>query len=142
MAQARIGDPVRVHYTGSLEDGTVFDSSVGSEPMAFTIGQNMLIPGFENAVIGMNEGDSRTVSIPPDEAYGGHIKDLVAVVERSEIPSSINPKTGMMLQATSDEGTVTPVTITEVTEDTVTLDANHPLAGKRLIFEIKLLEII
>lgn len=142
MAQARIGDTVRVHYTGSLEDGTVFDSSVGSEPMEFTIGQNMMIPGFENAVIGMDEGDSGTVSIPPDEAYGDHNKDLVAVVERSEIPSSINPKTGMMLQATSDEGTVTPVTITEVTEDTVTLDANHPLAGKRLIFEIRLLEII
>lgn len=142
MAQARIGDTVRVHYTGSLEDGTVFDSSVGSEPMEFTIGQNMLIPGFENAVIGMDEGDPITVSIPPDEAYGDHIKDIVAVVERSDIPSSINPKTGMMLQATSDEGTVTPVTITEVTEDTVTLDANHPLAGKRLIFEIRLLEII
>lgn len=142
MAQARIGDTVRVHYTGSLEDGTVFDSSVGSEPMEFTIGQNMMIPGFENAVIGMDEGDSRTVSIPPDEAYGDHNKDLVAVVERSEIPSSINPKTGMMLQATSDEGIVTPVTITEVTEDAVTLDANHPLAGKRLIFEIRLLEII
>lgn len=142
MAQARIGDTVRVHYTGSLEDGTVFDSSVGSEPMEFTIGQNMMIPGFENAVIGMDEGDSRTVSIPPDEAYGDHNQDHVAVVERSEIPSSINPKTGMMLQATSDEGIVTPVTITEVTEDTVTLDANHPLAGKRLIFEIRLLEII
>ena len=142
MAQAKMGDRVKVHYTGSLEDGTVFDSSAGSEPIEFTIGQHMLVPGFENAVIGMNEGDSTTVSIQAQDAYGDYLEELVAVVDRSQMPSYIDPKVGMMLQATSEEGTVTPLTIVAVTEDTVSLDGNHPLAGKRLIFEIKLAEIM
>jgi peptidylprolyl isomerase len=142
MTKAKAGDRVRVHYTGSLEDGTIFDSSSGSEPMEFTIGEGILIPGFENAVIGMNEGDSKTASILPEDAYGDHIEELVVVVERSQIPSHVKPEVGMVLKATSDEGMVTPFIITEVTEDAVILDGNHPLAGKRLIFEIELLEIV
>lgn len=141
MAQVKTGDKVKVHYVGSLEDGTVFDSSREGEPMEFAVGERMLIPGFEDAVIGMSVGDSKTVSIPPEDAYGSSIEELVTVVERSQIPSSLEPKIGMMLQANSDDGMVVPFTVKEVTEDSVTLDGNHPLAGKGLTFKIELLEI-
>ncbi|MEK7851198.1 MAG: peptidylprolyl isomerase [Deltaproteobacteria bacterium] len=142
MAQVKAGDKVRVHYVGSLEDGTVFDSSREGEPMEFAVGERMLIPGFEDAVIGMSAGDSKTVSIPPEDAYGSHIEELITVVERSQIPTSLEPKIGMMLQADSDDGMVVPFTVKEVTEDSVILDGNHPLAGKGLTFEIELLEIV
>lgn len=142
MAQAKAGDKVKVHYAGSLEDGTVFDSSYEGEPMEFTVGERMLIPGFEDAVIGMGVGDLKTVSIPPEDAYGSYIEDLVTVVERSQIPSSLEPKIGMMLQANSDDGMVVPFTVKDVTEDSVILDGNHPLAGKGLTFKIELLEMV
>lgn len=141
MAQAKTGDKVKVHYVGSLEDGTVFDSSREGEPMEFTVGERMLIPGFEDAVIGMGIGNSKTVSIHQEDAYGSYIEELVTVVERSQIPSSLEPKVGMMLQANSDDGMVVPFTVKEVTEDSVILDGNHPLAGKGLTFKIELLEI-
>lgn len=142
MAQAKAGDKVKVHYAGSLEDGTVFDSSYEGEPMEFTVGERMLIPGFEDAVIGMGVGDLKTVSILPEDAYGSYIEDLVTVVERSQIPSSLEPKIGMMLQANSDDGMVVPFTVKDVTEDSVILDGNHPLAGKGLTFKIELLEMV
>lgn len=142
MAQAKAGDKVKVHYVGSLEDGTVFDSSQEGEPMEFTVGERMLIPGFEDAVIGMGVGDLKTVSILPEDAYGSYIEDLVTVVERSQIPSSLEPKIGMMLQANSDDGMVVPFTVKDVTEDSVILDGNHPLAGKGLTFKIELLEML
>lgn len=142
MAQAKAGDKVKVHYAGSLEDGTVFDSSYEGEPMEFTVGERMLIPGFEDAVIGMGVGDLKTVSILPEDAYGSYIEDLVTVVERSQIPSSLEPKIGMMLQANSDDGMVVPFTVKDVTKDSVILDGNHPLAGKGLTFKIELLEMV
>lgn len=142
MAQAKVGDRVRVHYSGFLEDGTMFDSSLEKEPFEFTLGEEMVIPGFENAVIGMKVGDTKKVSVPPEEAYGNYSEDLVVVIDRAQIPDHIDPELGMMLQVRSQEGTTTNVTITDISEDTVTLDGNHPLAGKELTFEIELLEIV
>ena len=142
MRQAKLGDKVRVHYSGFLEDETVFDSSLEKEPFELTIGQHKVIPGLENAIIGMKEGDKKKVSIPPEEAYGHHRKDLVVPVKRSNIPANINPKIGMVLRIRSDDGTSAKATITDITEDMITLDGNHPLAGKRLTFKIKLIDII
>ncbi len=141
MAQAKVGDRVKVHYSGFLEDGTIFDSSLQSDPFEFTLGEGMVIPGFENAVIGMETGETKTINIPSDEAYGPHRKELVATIERAQIPENISPEVGMSLQVKTPDGSFTNVLITEVSEGTVTLDANHPLAGKDLIFEIKLVEI-
>jgi len=142
MAEARLGDKVRVHYTGLLDDGTVFDTSVGREPFDFTIGENTVIPGFENAVVGMKVGDKKTISIPPGDAYGEYLDDLVVVINRSQIPPEIDAEVGMVLQVKSENGTATYVTVTDITDDAVTLDGNHPLAGKSLTFEIELLEIV
>ncbi len=142
MAQAKMGDKVKVHYTGYLKDGTVFESSPKEEPFVFTIGRGEVIPGFENAVIGMNEEDIKSVTIPPEDAYGHYKKDNVATVDKSKIPSNIDPKLGMQLQVRTPEGIITNVTVTEITENSVILDGNHPLAGKKLTFEIKLLEIL
>ncbi|GBE35983.1 FKBP-type peptidyl-prolyl cis-trans isomerase SlyD [bacterium BMS3Bbin07] len=142
MVQVKAGDTVRVHYSGFLDDGTVFDSSLEREPFEFTLGQGMVIPGFEDAVVGMDVGDSKTVNIPTDQAYGPYRDELLVAVERSQVPPNIEPDVGMELQIRTPEGTVTNVTITEMDENSITLDANHPLAGKDLIFEIKLVEIV
>ncbi len=141
MSQAKKGDRVKVNYTGTLEDGTEFDTSVGREPLQFTIGEGMLIPGFENAVEGMAPGDSTEVKIPAEEAYGPHIKDLIADFDMSQFPPDINPELGVQLQLEQDNGGTTIVRVVGVTDTTVTLDANHPLAGKDLIFNIELVEI-
>lgn len=142
MAQTKVGDRVKVNYTGSLEDGTTFDSTSEEEPFEFTLGQGKVIPGFEDAVIGMEEGETKTVSIPAENAYGPHREGNVIVVEKSQFPSNINPQVGMMLQLRLDEGKTTNAFITEVADETVTLDGNHPLAGKDLVFEIELVEIV
>ena len=133
---AETGDTVKVHYTGRLQDGTVFDTSVGSEPMEFTLGEGRLIPGFEQAVIGMQVGESKTVTIPVDEAYGQRRDELIFEVERDELPADIEPEVGMQLP--TSQGVVT---IVEVTETMVKIDANHLLAGQDLTFEIELIEI-
>ncbi len=142
MVQVKAGDTVKVHYSGFLDDGTVFDSSLEREPFEFTLGQGMVIPGFEDAVVGMGVGDTKTVNIPTDQAYGPYRDELLVAVERSQVPPNIEPDVGMELQIRTPEGTVTNVTITEMDENSITLDANHPLAGKDLIFEIKLVEIV
>ncbi|NOX20647.1 MAG: peptidylprolyl isomerase [Nitrospirae bacterium] len=142
MAQAKTGDKVRVHYSGFLEDGTVFDSSLDRDPLEFTLGEGMVIKGFEDAVLGMSVGETKTISISSDEAYGPYREDLVAVVERSMVPPDIDPKVGLVLQLRTPDGSITDVVVTEVNDNTITLDANHPLAGKDLIFEIKLVEIL
>lgn len=142
MAEAKLGDRVRVHYRGSLTDGTEFDSSFDGEPLEFMLGEGMVIPGFENAIVGMAEGQTKTVTIPPDEAYGPYSDELIAVIQRSILPADLDPQVGMELEAKAEDGTVTVVTITEVTADTVTLDANHQLAGQELVFEIQLVEAI
>lgn len=149
MAQAKQGDRVKVHYTGRLDDGEVFDSSeceddgcgCESGPLEFTIGEGNVIPGFEAAVVGMSVGESREVNIPMDEAYGQHMEELVGVVERSRLPEGVVPEIGGQLEVTREDGEIFPVLITAVTETEVTLDANHPLAGRDLTFEIRLLEI-
>lgn len=150
MAQAKHGDRVKVHYTGKLEDGEVFDSSecqdegcgCESGPLEFVVGEGDVIPGFDAAVVGMSPGDSKEVKIPMNEAYGPYQDELVGIVERSRLPEGIVPEVGGQLEVTGEDGEVFPVLITEITETDVTLDANHPLAGRDLTFDIRLVEII
>ena len=142
LATVKRGDRVKVHYKGFFEDGTVFDRSAEGEPLEFTIGKKMVIPGFENGVIGMEEGETKRVSIPPEDAYGPHRDDLVLVMEKSEMPSDIIPSVGMRLEASFPKGITAKVTITDITEEKVTLDANHPPVGEKLTFELNLIEIL
>ena len=142
MTKAKNGDTVKVHYTGKLDDGRVFDTSVNREPLEFKIGGGQVIPGFENAVIDMSKGENNTVTIPSDEAYGPHRKELLMEVKKEQLPPDFKPEIGGQLEAKQPNGQVLVVTITEVKEDTVLLDANHPLAGQDLTFEIELVEIV
>jgi peptidylprolyl isomerase len=142
MTQAKTGDTIAVEYTGKLDDGTVFDSSVGKDPLQFTLGTGSVIPGFEEAVIGMDTGDSKTVTIPAEEAYGEHNPDLVMVFEREKIPPELNVEVGQQLQLQQDNGRAVPVVVTDLSPAEVTLDANHPLAGEDLTFDIQLVAII
>ena len=141
MSQAEIGNSVKVHYTGKLEDGTVFDSSRERDPFSVKLGEGKVIPGFENGIVGMETGQTKTVVIPPEEAYGPHNKNLVLEVNDSEFPEDIAPEVGQSLQLKQADGRVVGVIITSINENIVTLDANHPLAGKSLTFEIELLEV-
>ncbi len=141
MGQAKVGDIVTVHYTGKLTDGTVFDSSSGGDPLEFTIGTGQLIPGFEDAVVGMNAGDSKTTHIPVDQAYGTYRADMVIEVDREQMPPELEPEIGQQLQLQQPTGQVIPVVITEISDSTITLDANHPLAGEDLVFDIQLVDI-
>ena len=141
IQQAKTGDTVKVHYTGRLQDSTVFDTSVGGEPLEFTLGQGQIIPGFEQAVIGMRVGESKTVTIPVDQAYGPRRDDMILKVERAELPENLEPEIGMQLQMNQGDGGIMIVTITDVSETTITIDANHPLAGQDLTFDIELVEI-
>lgn len=142
MAQAKEGDKVKVNYTGSLEDGTVFGSSPEEDPLEFTIGQRNVLPSFENALIGMNEGDTKTVSIPPENAFGHRKEDLIFDVERAKLPAGIDLRLGGVLRVGSDTGKDFDVTITNIDDKIVTLDGNHPLAGKVLNLEIQLVAIL
>jgi peptidylprolyl isomerase len=141
MTQAKSGDTVKVHYTGTLSDNTEFDSSQGGEPLSFTIGQNMVIPGFENGVVGMKVGESKKVMIPADQAYGPYNNELVAAVPRSQVPPELDVSVGMVLQVRSTEGGLARAIVRDVSENEITLDLNHPLAGQDLTFEIELVEI-
>ena len=142
MTQAKSGDTVRVHYTGKLDDGSVFDSSDGRDPLEFTLGEQRVIPGFESAVDGMTVGDTVTTRIEPDNAYGERRPDLMLQVDRGQFPPDVTPEVGMQLAIQQPSGEAVPVTITEVEDDTITLDANHRLAGEALTFEIELVEIV
>jgi peptidylprolyl isomerase len=141
MSNAKNGDTVKVHYTGKLDDGSVFDSSVKREPLEFTLGKGHLIPGFEKGVIGMKPGEKKSVTIPADEAYGQRKDDLVVRVEKDKVPSHITPEPGLDVQIKQPDGMVINMLITEVTDSDVTFDANHPLAGQDLTFDIELVEI-
>lgn len=141
MAEAQNGDTVSVHYTGKLEDDTVFDSSQGGDPLSFEIGSGQIIPGFEKGVIGMSPGDTKTVSISPDEAYGAYRQDQIIEVDREKLPENIDPEVGQQLQVQQQNGQTAVVTIKEVTDEAVKLDGNHPLAGKDLTFDIELVSI-
>ena len=143
MAQAKQGDMIRVHYHGTLEDGTVFSSTYQEkEPFEFAVGKGSVLPGFEQAVIGMNVGDTRSISIPPEQAYGQHKKEFVFMMNRAQAPAGLNLELGKRLQIRTNQGKTTIATITAITEDSVILDANDPLAGKTLKFEIELIEIL
>ena len=142
MSAAKSGDNVQVHYTGRLNDGSVFDSSEGRDPLAFQLGQNQVVPGFEKAVTGMEIGEKKTVTFPSDEAYGPHRQELVLVVGRDEFPDGIEPKVGEQLRMRQPDGREFRVTVTDESDDTVTLDGNHPLAGKDLNFDLQLVEIV
>ncbi len=141
MTKVKDGDTVKVHYKGSLEDGSVFDSSEDREPLEFTLGSGQLIPGFEKAVIGMEQGESTTITIPSKEAYGEPREDLILDVPKDNLPDDIEPQIGMQLQVNRPDGDPIPVRVTNVGDEQVKLDANHPLAGEDLTFEIELVEI-
>lgn len=142
MTQASHGDTVKVHYTGKLEDGTVFDTSVNRKPLEFTIGHRQVIPGFEQAVVGMNPGQSKTTKVPADKAYGPHREELVLKLDCHDFPKHLEPKVGQQLEARHENGDIIQLLVTNVSGSGVTLDANHPLAGRDLTFEIQLLEIV
>jgi peptidylprolyl isomerase len=143
MAQARSGDSVIVHYRGTLEGGTVFSSTYEEdEPFEFTIGEGSALPSFENAVIGMSEGDKKSISILPEDAYGQHRRELVFTANRTEMPADMELEVGKRLRVRSRDGTMLLVTIAHITEDSVILDANDPLAGQTLKFEIELVKIL
>lgn len=141
MQQAKSGDTVKVHYSGRLTDGTTFDSSAGREPLEFKVGNGDVIKGFDEGVSGMSVGDKKTVHIPADEAYGQKEDERIIQFPRSNFPPDLNPEVGMQLNMTNGGGQVIPVTIVDMDADNVTLDANHPLAGQDLIFDIELVDI-
>lgn len=132
------GDTVRIHYTGKLQDGTVFDSSLEREPLEFTLGEGTVIPGLEDAIRDMDVGQSKTVTIPQEKAYGPYFDEKVLVVERDKLPSELNPVVGQLYRMQHQDGSEVIVHVTDVSEETITIDANHVLAGKDLTFEIEL----
>jgi peptidylprolyl isomerase len=141
MTQAKNGDAVKIHFSGFLDDGTLFGSSRGEQPVEFTLGAGEVIPGFENAVINMEEGDTKTVTIAPEDAFGRYKEALVRTISKSKLPSHIEPQVGKVLVLQADAEKDVRATVKDVTEKEVTLDVNHPLAGKELKVEIELLEI-
>ncbi len=138
---ANNGDTVRVHYTGTLSDGNVFDSSLEREPMEFTIGEGKVIPGFESAVNGMKVGETKTVTIPPDQAYGQRDENRLIEIDKAQLPPDLNPEIGQQLQMRQADGQTMIVSVNDVSDKGITVDANHPLAGKDLTFKIELVEI-
>ena len=142
MRQAKRGDSVRVHYTGKMHNGTKFDTSRDGNPLEFTIGEGKIIPGFEKMVIGMKQGDMKTVTVPSDEAYGPRRDDRIITVDRDQVPEDSNPRVGQQIQMHGQGGESIPAMITGVTKKLVTMDANHPLAGKDLTFSVELVEIL
>lgn len=141
MKQAKSGDKVKVHYHGKLTDGTTFDSSEGREPLSFQLGSGMVIKGFDDGITGMSIGEKKTISIPFMDAYGPVEEERIVEFPKDQFPPGMNPEVGMGLQMTDNMGNTIPVIVTEVTETAVMLDANHPLAGKDLVFDIELVEI-
>jgi peptidylprolyl isomerase len=141
MATAKKGDTVHVHYTGRLDDGTVFDSSSGREPLQFTLGEGQVIPGFEQAVDGMAVGEKTEARIPPEKAYGDRSDQLVLNVGRDRFPDDVTPKVGQRFTMTTQDGQQVPVTVTDAEAESITIDANHPLAGKPLHFDLELVRI-
>lgn len=141
MSEAQHGSKVHIHYTGKLTDGTVFDSSDGREPLEFELGAGQVIPGLDKAMRGMEVGQSKTVTIPSDEAYGPHHPEGVHVVERESLPPNVDTGLGSRLQASAQDGNVINLTVVAADDATVTLDANHPLAGRDLVFDVELVAV-
>jgi len=141
MSEVKSGDTVSIHYTGTLSDGSVFDSSQGRELLEFVVGSGQIIPGLDTALPGMKVGEEKRVEIASDDAYGPHHAEARQAVPRAEIPADIPLEIGVQLQAKNERGEIMPLTVVEVSEETVVLDANHPLAGKDLTFEIELVAV-
>ena len=142
MRPAQDGDTVRVHYTGKLEDGTVFDTSLQRDPLQFTLGSRQVITGFESAVRGMSPGETRHADVPAEQGYGPRRKEMIVEVNRSQLPDTIEPVVGQKLEIHGTDGKAIPALVADVSDSTVTLDANHPLAGRPLAFDLELLEIV
>lgn len=142
MQQVKTGDTVRVHYHGRLTNGTTFDSSEGRDPLQFKVGAGMVIKGFDNGVLDMAIGEKRTLNIPVEEAYGPKSEELIMDFPRANIPADLNPEVGMELQMSNPQGQVFPVKVASVGIEFIKLDANHPLAGEPLVFEVELVEIV
>ncbi|WP_109698565.1 FKBP-type peptidyl-prolyl cis-trans isomerase [Chitinophaga deserti] len=142
MQQVKTGDTVRVHYHGRLENGETFDSSEGRDPLEFKVGSGMVIKGFDNGVLDMKPGDKRTLNIAVEEAYGPKSEELIMEFPKENIPADLNPQVGMDLQMSNPQGQVFPVKVVAITDEFIKLDANHPLAGQPLVFEIELVEIV
>lgn len=141
MQAVKNGDTVRVHYHGRLTNGTTFDSSEGRDPLEFTVGTGAVIKGFDNGVVNMTVGEKRTLNIPVEEAYGPKNDELIMEFPKANIPADLNPQVGMDLQMSNPQGQVFPVKVAAISNEFITLDANHPLAGEALIFDIELVEI-
>ncbi len=141
MSEATNGNTVQVHYTGRIDDGTVFDSSQDRDPLAFTLGSGKVIPGFEEAIVGMKEGEEKTVTIPSGQAYGPRSDELIHEVERTRLPEDLEPEVGQHLHLQTPDGETVQVQVAQVSEEVVHLDANHPLAGRDLTFDIELVSI-
>ena len=141
MSLVKDGDTVKIHYTGKLEDGTVFDSSDGRDPLELKVGAGHVISGFEKGVVGMEVGGTKTITIPADDAYGERRDDLTVNVKKTEFPENITPEIGQQLQLKQPDGNMVNVMVTDVQEELVTLDANHPLAGKTLVFDVEVVEV-
>ena len=141
MSKAKNGDTVKVHYTGKFENGDVFDTSDGREPLSFTLGKGQLIPGFEKSVEGMDVGEEKTITLAPQEGYGERDDQLVKEFPRTSLPENMKVEIGSRLRMNTTQGQVVDVTVVEFDEKTVTIDANHPLAGQTLVFDIRLEEI-
>ncbi|MAM24471.1 MAG: peptidylprolyl isomerase [Rhodobacteraceae bacterium] len=141
MAEVKSGDTVQIHYTGTLQDGTTFDSSEGRDPLEFVVGSGQIIPGLDNALPGMNEGERKTVKVDSAEAYGPVNPEMQQSVPREGIPADIPLEPGTQLQMQTPDGQAMPVTVVSVDDASVTLDANHPLAGKDLQFDIEVVKI-
>lgn len=142
MAKVKQGDTVKVNYTGKLKDGSIFDSSEGGEPIQFTIGEQTVLPEFEKQIVGMEPGESKKLDIPSDKAYGNPRDDLVVEINRNQIPGDVTPEPGQFLQIGQQDENMTLVRVLEVSDEKIKLDANHPLAGEDLSFEITLVEIV
>lgn len=136
------GNTVKVHYTGKLEDGREFDSSLNRQPIQFEVGAGKVIKGFEDAVVGLEVGEKKTVTIPAKDAYGSYDENLLIEIPKKNVPEGVTPEVGMRLQLVNQLGQAAHVVVTEILDETVRLDANHPLAGKTLVFDLEILEIV
>jgi len=141
MSVAKNGDTVKIKYVCKIEDGKVFDQSADDQPFVFTLGKGMVIPGLEEAVVGMNIGDMKTITLPPDDAYGQYSKDRMLEVDRKELPDDLKLEVGLTVEMQRPDGQKMPVIVFDITDEKVTFDANHPLSGRTVTFEIELLEI-
>src|SRR6056297_1292593 len=142
MSKAKSGDTVKVHYTGTLEDGTLFDSSREREPLEFTIGGKQVIPGFETAVVGLEEGEKTSIKIPPSEGYGEYDEKLRFIFDKSQFPNDLELKPGLRLNMQGEGDKVAVFTVVDILGDEVILDGNHPLVGRTLLFDLELIEIL